>query len=239
MLSLPVMAEQLLPQEVLRASYYHRQNIAPQLFFDDKERPSAGILFDISHAIAEQLNMKLEMLPIPRKRIQQSLLQNITDMHCAANPNWYKSVALQWSSALYKNPDILINRKGITSLTELSKYSELKVGTTLGYIYPEIITLVENNNILPIMSNSPMESYEKYRKNIVSGFIVPTIESSYLFKKMNDSAVILNDNFIHCVFAPEVDSSRVKRITNIIEDLKSAGKIQAILNKYKNRPSLL
>ncbi len=238
-LSLPLAAEQTSSPEILRTSYYHRQNIAPQLFFDERERPSAGILFDISHAIAAQLEMKLEMLPIPRKRIQQSLLQNITDMHCAANPNWYKSKELQWSSALYKNPDLLINSKGITSLTELRKYKQLKVGTTLGYIYPEIVTLVENENIRPIMSNSPMESYEKYRKNLISGFIVPTIESTYLFKEMTDSAVILNENFIHCVFSPQMEKSKVKRITSIIENLKSTGEIQAILNKYKKRPDSL
>ena len=238
-LSVSLAAEQTLYQERLRTSYYHRQNIAPQLFFDERERPTAGILFDINHAIASQLKMKLEMLPIPRKRIQQSLLQNITDMHCAANPNWYKSKELQWSGAIYKNPDMLINSKGITSLTDLRKYKHLKVGTTLGYIYPEISTLVEHENILPIMSNSPMESYEKYRKNLISGFIVPTIESSYLFKEMSDSAVILNENFVYCVFSPQMEKSTVERITSIVEGLKNTGKIQAILNKYKKRPDSL
>jgi polar amino acid transport system substrate-binding protein len=237
-LSLPLLPDLTLANEQdLRTSYYHRQNVAPQLFFDDKHRPTSGILYDISHAIAKQLGVKLEMLPIPRKRIEQNLLKNIVDMNCAANPKWYKSQDLQWSLPIYQNPDLLINNKGITSLTDLINYQQLKIGTTLGYIYPEIRFYLDNGNILPIASMSPFESYKKYRKNNTSGFIIPTIEFSYLFKGISDSVVTLNNNDISCVFSPRMEKSRVQRINQAIADLKSSGEIKAILNRYKYFPT--
>lgn len=225
-------------QQILRTSFY-RQNIAPLLFFNDTGQPTSGILYDITHAIAEQLAVKLEFLPIPRKRITQSLMNNIIDMHCVANPKWYKLTSLQWSEVLYKNPDILINRKGITSITELANYKQLKIGTTLGYIYPELITLIKNKNILPVSSLTPAESFQKYRKNKVAGFISASVEASYFTKNIEDSVTVLNDNDIHCVFAPSMDKLTVKSINQAIEILKTSGEIEKILAKYRHIPKII
>lgn len=225
-------------EQSLRTSYY-RQNMAPQLFFDTKDRPTSGILYDITHAIANQLGDKLEMLPIPRKRIEQSLVKNIIDMHCAANKNWYSLSSLQWSSVIYKNRDILINNKGITSLASLAEHSNLRIGTSLGYIYPELTTYLNNQNILPVTSVSPADSYKIYRKGMLAGFVIPEIEASPFFKEMTDSVVILNDNDIRCVIAPSMKKHRVRRISNAVEYLKASGEIDAILNKYQNIPKAI
>lgn len=222
-------------QQVLRSSFY-QQNIEPQIFLDDKGRPISGILFDISHAIANRLAMKLEMVPIPRKRIEQSLVKNIIDMNCAANPKWFKSKALQWSSRIYNNPDILINRLGMTALTDLAEYNEIKIGTTLGYVYPELTIYIENKNVRPITSPSTLESYQKYRKNKMLGFISASIESSYFMKDMQSSVIHMNNNFLYCVLAPDLKKSKVEQINTAIEYLKASGEIDAILSKYKNNP---
>jgi ABC-type amino acid transport substrate-binding protein len=222
-------------QQKLRTSYY-RQNTAPQLFFNENGKPISGVLFDITHAVSQKINMKLEMLPIPRKRIEQSLQRNIIDMHCVANPKWYKTNTYRWSSVLYKSPDILINRKGITSLTELSQYNNLKIGTTLGYTYPELTTYITNKNVIPISSLSPNDSYEKYRKNKISGFISASIEASYFSKELEDSVIPLNNNNIHCVYSPGLDKLTVENINAAIKSLKISGEIEAILSKYKTIP---
>lgn len=224
-------------QQNLRTSYY-RQNVAPQLFFDESGQPTSGILFDITHAIATQLSVKLEFLPIPRKRITQSLVKNIIDMHCVANPKWYKLETLRWSHVLYKNPDILINRKGITSIAELSNYNNLEIGTTLGYIYPELVSHIENKNIIQISSLSPDKSFEKYRKNRVEGFISASVEASYFTREIEDSVIVLNDNNIHCAFSPSMKKDTIKRINNVIDMMKASGEIEKILEKYKHIPEI-
>lgn len=222
-------------QQILRASFYS-QNVEPQLFFDENGRPISGILFDINHAIANHLAMGLEMIPIPRKRIEQSLERNIIDMHCVANPKWYKSNALQWSSVLYQNPDILINRQGMTTLAALSDHKNLKIGTTLGFIYPELAPYISNKNIRPVTSLTPAESYEKYRKNQVSGFISASIEASYFIKNIDDDVIIMNNNNIHCVLAPEMAKSLVGLISSAIDYLRTTGQIEMVLIKYRNVP---
>lgn len=228
-------SDSLAKKQLLRTSYYS-QNVAPQLFFDDMGRPTSGVLFDITHAIAKQLDMELEMLPIPRKRIEQSLETNMVDMNCVANPEWYKSIYLIWSDDLYNNPDILINHEGIQSLTALSNYKKLKVGTTLGYIYPELSTYIENKNILPIVSTTPAESYEKYRQNKVSGFVSASIEASYFYRKVEDAVVYLNDNKIHCALSPSLNETTVNNINTVISGMKESGEIEMILQKYRQVP---
>lgn len=225
----------LASQHLLRTSYYS-QNVAPQLFFDAQGRPISGILFDLTHTIANRLDMQLEMLPIPRKRVEQSLETNVIDMHCVANPMWYKSVYLQWSDVIYNNPDILINRKGITALTKLSEYKQLKIGTTLGYIYPELSSYIDNENILPITSMTPADSYDKYRQNKISGFISASIEASYFYKNIEDSVIPMNDNEIHCALSPSLDTVIVNNINTVISTLKMTGEIDKILDKYRKIP---
>lgn len=220
---------------ILRASYYS-QNVAPQLFFDDMGHPTSGILFDITHAIAKQLGMELEMLPIPRKRIEQSLENNVVDMHCVANPKWYKSIYLKWSDDIYNNPDILINREGIETLAALSNYKKLRIGTTLGYIYPELSHYIDSQNILPVISLTPSQSYEKYRKNRVSGFVSASIEASYFYRKIEDAVVHMNDNKIHCALSPSLNEKTVNNINTAISGLKESGEIEMILQKYKQVP---
>ncbi|ASP48672.1 substrate-binding periplasmic protein [Cognaticolwellia beringensis] len=225
----------LYSQQFLRTSYYS-QNVAPQLFFDEQGRPISGILFDITHTIANQLDMQLEMLPIPRKRVEQSLETNVIDMHCVANPMWYKSIYLQWSDVIYNNPDILINRRGITALTKLSEYKKLKIGTTLGYIYPELSSYIDNENILPIPSLTPAASYKKYRQNKISGFVSASIEASYFYKNIEDSVIAMNDNEIHCALSPSLDKVTVNNINAVISTLKVTGEIDNILEKYRRIP---
>ena len=225
-------------QQVLRTSYYI-QNIAPQLFFDADGRPTSGILFDITHAIANKLDAKLEMLPIPRKRVEQSLIKNIIDMHCVANKKWYKRGNLQWSGVLYSTPDILINNIGMTDISDLAKQKKLKISTSLGYIYPELVTFIQNENILPVTSLSPGDSYKMYRKNRIAGFVIPEIEASYLAKEPSDAVITLNENEIRCAFSPSMKRKQVKQINNIILDLKSSGQIDMILSKYNNPPRIL
>jgi len=225
-------------EQNLRTSYY-RQNMPPQLFFNKTGQPIRGILFDVTHAIASQLGAKLEMLPIPRKRIEQSLVRNIIDMHCAATKRWYTLSSLQWSGVIYKNRDILINNQGMSSLTDLADHHHLKIGTSLGYIYPELTTYIDNHNILPVISLSPADNYKKYRKNKIAGFVIPEIEASYLFKEIADSVVPLNDNDIRCVLAPSMKKSRVIRINKAVEELKASGEVDAILSKYKSVPNII
>ncbi|MGB1261463.1 MAG: substrate-binding periplasmic protein [Cognaticolwellia sp.] len=215
----------------LKTSYY-RQNIAPQLFFDSAGKPTHGILFDITHAIAKNLNTSLEMIAIPRKRITQALIDNTIDMHCLANPLWYQQSSLQWSKVIYKNPDFLINNKGLNSLQELAYYQQLKIGTSLGYVYPELAPYLKNNNIRRVDSLTPEQSYKKYQRKQLAGFIIPKVEASFLTKSTSDSVVILNNNDIHCVFSPNVKKATVDQINQAITQLKTSGKLTAIFAEY-------
>ncbi|SEL65497.1 amino acid ABC transporter substrate-binding protein, PAAT family [Colwellia chukchiensis] len=233
MLSLSLLADKTLASEQkLRTSYY-QQNIAPQLFFDNNGQPSSGILFDITHAIADRLNLELEMLAIPRKRIESALLNNLIDLCCVANPKWYRANTLQWSGVIYQNATLLINNQGLKSLDDLKRVSELKIGTTLGYVYPALTPFFDNNHVLPIASLTPEGSYKKYRSQHISGFVGSAIEIDYFFKSNHDSTITLSEDNIHCAFSPSLASTRVKAINQVIEQLKSSGEITKILNRYK------
>jgi ABC-type amino acid transport substrate-binding protein len=221
----------LAEQTTLRTSYYH-QNVPPQLLVNAEGIPNGGILYDLTHAIAKHSNFALEMIPIPRKRISQALKNSLIDLHCVANPLWYKAEDFQWSEVLYKNPDVLINNLGLTSLKQLPLPSIIFIGSTLGYVYPEFTTLEEQGAIQLIDSLGPEESYKRYRKGDTQGYISAQIEASYFDLKDTDSTIVLNDNSIHCIYSPKLNPDIIARLNNAITQLKSTGTIQHILDKY-------
>lgn len=229
-LLLPIFAAQA-KHRILTSSYY-LQNIPPQLFFDLDNRPISGILFDITHAIAAEIDAKIEMLPIPRKRLEQALVSDLVDMNCVANPNWYSSNKLRWSEPIYHNPDVLINRLNIKSLEQFEAKKSLTLGLTLGYVYPELESKTQSPSTKVIRNLSAEQSYLAYRKGKSDAFVSAKAEAAFFNLTPFDSIVPLNNNNIHCVFSPAVTEHEFKKLTKAIRKLKGNGTFSAILAKY-------
>jgi polar amino acid transport system substrate-binding protein len=216
----------------LTTSYY-LQNIPPQLFFDNHNQPTGGILYDITHAIAQEVGIELEMLPIPRKRVEKALHNSLIDMHCVANPRWYTSKKLRWSEVLYNNPDVFINRVNFSTTSQLINARDISIGLTLGYVYPEINAKKLHHSVETISSLTPEKSYLNYRRGTTDGFISSKAETMYFNLTPLDSVVTLNTNNIHCAYSSSLDKQRITEINQAITRLKQQGAIDKILAKYQ------
>lgn len=99
---------------------------------------TGGLLKDFGDALARELNMKPRYLTLPRKRVEAALLDGRADLLCDLRPEWVDSKGWMWSETVFTNNMIVASRIDTPVLARLQDLAGQRVGTVLGYRYPEV-----------------------------------------------------------------------------------------------------
>ena len=71
-----------------------------------------GILPDVAKAIAEKLSVDSQLVKIPRKRFEETLIKGLAHVYCKANPAWFRTDPnLDWSKPIYREKNIIVSKK--------------------------------------------------------------------------------------------------------------------------------
>lgn len=105
-------------------------------FRDDKL--TGGLLKDFGDALARELGLTPFYLNLPRKRVEQALSDGQADLLCDLRPEWLDGKAWDWSDTVFSNKMIVASRGDTPPLTTLAQLSGQRIGTILGYRYPEM-----------------------------------------------------------------------------------------------------
>ena len=103
-----------------------------------KEQLTGGLLKDFGDALAAELNMTPRYLILPRKRVEAALHAGQADLLCDLRPEWLDSVGWQWTGTVFSNVMIVASRSDTRPIARLSDMAGQRVGTVLGYRYPEV-----------------------------------------------------------------------------------------------------
>jgi polar amino acid transport system substrate-binding protein len=101
-------------------------------------RLSGGLLREFGDALADSLQLTPRYLLVPRKRVEETLQTGKADIVCDLRPEWLDGKDYLWSSAIFTNNMIVANRIDIPPARSLRDLRGLRLGTILGYRYPEI-----------------------------------------------------------------------------------------------------
>jgi polar amino acid transport system substrate-binding protein len=99
---------------------------------------SGGLLKDFGDALAHELGLAPRYLLLPRKRIEQALANRQADLVCDLRPEWMENNKWAWSLPVFSNNMIIASRNDTAPLISLVQLSGQRVGTILGYRYPEV-----------------------------------------------------------------------------------------------------
>ena len=102
------------------------------------EKLAGGLLKDFGDALARELGMAPQYLSLPRKRVEAALTQGQADLLCDLRPEWMDNKAWAWSETVFSNNMIIASRADTAPLQSLSQLAGQRVGTILGYRYPEV-----------------------------------------------------------------------------------------------------
>lgn len=109
----------------------------PMTEFRD-EKLTGGLLKDFGDALARELAMKPRYLLLPRKRVESALLVGNADLLCDLRPEWLDGKDWAWSGTVFSNNMIVASRSDTAPLPRIEALAGQRVGTILGYRYPEL-----------------------------------------------------------------------------------------------------
>lgn len=102
------------------------------------EELSSGLLKDFGDALARELALEPRYLNLPRKRVEAALQGGQADLLCDLRPEWLDSKVWAWTETVFSNNMIVASRIDTPALSRLRALSGQRVGTVLGYRYPEV-----------------------------------------------------------------------------------------------------
>lgn len=103
----------------------------------DGEVVRDGLHRDLSLAFARRLGRPVQMKAMPRKRIAQELEAGRADLVCDYQPAWLPG-PFRWSRAFIPDQTVLVTAASRTAPEKLASVAGERVGTVLGYAYPEV-----------------------------------------------------------------------------------------------------
>jgi polar amino acid transport system substrate-binding protein len=98
----------------------------------------AGLLKDFGDALARELALTPRYLTLPRKRVEAALQAGHADLLCDLRPEWVDSKDWRWTETVFSNNMIIVSRADTRPLRRLPDLSGERIGTLLGYVYPEV-----------------------------------------------------------------------------------------------------
>jgi len=104
------------------------------------DRLVGGIMFDLAQALAQQAQLPVEFVVLPRKRISAAVEAGDIDVRCYLSPKFVESPdRYVWSSGLFEISDVVF---GAAQTPEPQNLDALPPGSAIsaviGYVYPSL-----------------------------------------------------------------------------------------------------
>ena len=123
-----------------------------------------GLIPDLYHLIAAESQTHIELISMPRARIEMALKKAQVDILCYASPNWLDApYHFIWSLPFMTQRDLLVGRERYPGFNGIESIFGTKLGTVLGYHYPSLQELLDNGQLQRVDSRSQHQVLEMLR----------------------------------------------------------------------------
>lgn len=103
----------------------------------EREALTAGIIKDISDALAARIGRRAVYLPAPPKRVPRLLATGEADGVCHIAPHWVDG-NFHWTPPLLEHAGVLVGRAESPPVPGLDRLAGEPLGTVQAYRYPEV-----------------------------------------------------------------------------------------------------
>lgn len=200
---------------------------------------SSGLLKDFGDALARELMLEPRYLVLPRKRVEAALLGGQADLLCDLRPEWLDSKGWAWTETVFSNNMIVAGRIDSPVLKHLSQLAGQRVGTVLGYRYPE----VEQRLGAAFLRDDAVSDDLNTNKLLNSRFSYMLSNSLYYDyqrkahpnrARLNPAVFAIRPFDTYCAL-PAKGRLDIDKVNRAIATLRKRGDMQAIYDRY--RPS--
>ncbi len=96
-----------------------------------------GIHRDLALALAQAMGRSARVLALPRKRLAHALEVGEADLLCIFMPEWMPG-PFDWTRPFFPISEVLVAERSAPKPQALQDLAGKRIGTVLGYVYPEL-----------------------------------------------------------------------------------------------------
>lgn len=196
---------------------------------------TGGFMPDIYQLLADELGVKLKLVSMPRKRLADFLLNGQADVYCRASPEWYPEPGLKWSPPLLVFQDLIVSRRNYLDLADFTDRSKGEIGATLGYVYPKLQPLFNQQQLLRVDSVTPATNAIRLLRGELDTVVLSDTEASYMLRLADFKTVVLTSYPIHCMYGPSLSTEQQQQLNRFIQQQARAGVFQQLLEEYREK----
>lgn len=210
-----------------------RNNTEPLARFDG-DRLESGLLRDLGDLLAERLGRRASYLVLPARRTERALMEGQADLMCYVMPAWVSS-PLQWTVPVLPDAQLLVARSDAPKLETLHQLARRRVGTVLGYTYPQPHQVLGDH----LMREDAVNMEGNLRKLMVGRIEFALTEQLAFsaFMKGHPGAALRVELVLERFTAPCALSPRSRvplgELNRVLRQLQQEGAIERMLARYR------
>ena len=205
----------------------------------DGEHFSGGIVYDLARALGKSLNLPLQFVVLPRKRIDGAVLAGDLDLRCYTTPKW-TPIADQhtWSKGLFELSDVVFGGAAVPEPQDLQSLpAGSGVSTVLGYEYPALTPLfasaqLRRDDAADLEKLLMKMSVGRTPYGVSDGLSLQWYMRTTPQHRLSNWRVLVSRNDFMCA-VPKKGRVPAARILAALDTLKKNGKIEEILKNYR------
>lgn len=213
-------------------------HVMPQAQFVEG-RLSGGIQYDLAMEIGKAVNVPVDFLVLPWKRLEQAARDREFDLLCHINPQWVSARgAYFWSQPLYTVRDVIVGQSDAPVATWLGDLPRgARVGAVLGFIYPPLAEAFTEGKLL---REDALDAHKVLLKvsagrtpyAVVDEFVYDWYRRTTTPHRLADWRLVVVSNEAHCL-VPKTSPWRAEELFGAINRVKSSGQVERILSRYR------
>jgi polar amino acid transport system substrate-binding protein len=206
---------------------------------------TAGLLKEFGDALARELRYTPRYLTVPRKRVEEPLLSGRADLLCDLRPEWLERKDWRWSEAIFSNTQIIASRADTPVIQRLAQLDQLRVGTLLGYHYPQLEqALGEPLSVHFVRDDASSDDLNlaKLLGQRYAYMVTNALYFDYQLKtnperaRLNPASYPVMAFDTYCALPPH-GKLELSAVNRAIQALKRRGEIQAMLARFRPSPA--
>lgn len=213
-------------------------NSPPFLLYDNNtEYPviQGGLFFDIGLEMGKKLKRPIKFMLSPRKRLDSGLADGKIELVCYNNEAWAGEFAKDylWSIPIFKQSNYVVSNSKYKGNDNLETIKDLKgktIGTTLGFVYPNLMPYFKDGSIIREDVLSGTANLSKLNAARIPFILLNNLEYNYYKKKFPDlqrAPFEIDPVIVKCAISKKSDL-KLDEVNTAIKELKKSGRLQEI-----------
>lgn len=195
---------------------------------------SGGVMKDIGEELARRLGYKARFLTIPSKRSAISLTHGEADGLCFVMPGWIDG-KFNWTRPVIPAAGVIAANSSAPVVTSLQALAGERVGTVLGYRYPEVDAAL-GEQLLRDDAPTVLHSLNKLVAGRSKYAIVDQMTVEYHNKRFPATPLRIDHTYLKfkasCAFSLR-SKVRFADVDRVITGMADDGTIEGILARYR------